>query len=402
MGNQQSNHVNTVDGGKMSETSQIFHKELEGIHTIVNAIVNDKNVFRNSEYNFLSKDVCSKNYMVLESDLKKHLKVELTSAGQTLYLIPKDSDSKYNKYEICQKIANHYIKILYILSLVKNVYNLEKYGEKSISGIIMRNVTVVDDLLQITFCAVPHKDYSKDISKAEYLDFSQLEGLAFFHSYFLDDDESKTYIDLMRRVLGHYTKSSIQKYLCESTHIASSKKQSDIVQTFQLLFETRYGEKLTCPSHLMSSISSKTGGKDISVTGVSVLKGLNGVKGKGPRRPNLLMKVAPNNPVLSSQYCNEKRKYLIQTNTVHGKKVLAQYHKMKANYKKNLDSIESILHELVIRQKDNSYVLRDLDKRTLDHLIVRVKETVKRYYIQSLFDYHVLLEMGKNTQNINM
>ena len=148
---------NTISGKLNHEN--IFEKELSKMNILINDIISNDDLFKNKEYNFLSQDVCENYQVVLEEELSKHLKLDIKSLGASLYIIPKhtdDTDIKLTKYkltkkEVCNKISNHYIKILYIMCLVKYVYNLEKSGDLSIAGIIFRNIKIVDDMMQIYF-----------------------------------------------------------------------------------------------------------------------------------------------------------------------------------------------------------------------------------------------------------
>ena len=83
-------------GNKISLAShKVFEKDLQYLSTMVNAVIDDKNVFKNNDYNFLSKDVCERHTLVLEDELNKHLKVSLQTVGTSLYLIPNnDSNNK--------------------------------------------------------------------------------------------------------------------------------------------------------------------------------------------------------------------------------------------------------------------------------------------------------------------
>lgn len=377
MGNQQG----TQRGSSVGTVGNMYPSELAKIHDIINGMLNEKDVFRNPDYNFLSQDVCAKNYMVIENDLQKHLKVNLTSVGQALYVIPKETDTRINKTDICKKIATHYMKILYVLMLVKSVLNVERRGEHSISGIILQNVKVVNDLLQINYCAVPQKDYSKDVTNAKYLDFSKLEGLQFFTQYFLSHQEATAYTRILRQVLNKSTKGQMQKVICDSSASTSH---------LQELFTKRFGEQLVC-----SKRSDETQHLEVGNQGspLHVMK---------PLKLDLRFQVAAFNPVFSGSYCMESHKLVVQTKTEEGAKVLRQYNTLVANYKRNLVNIEAILDRLVIKERGGKWVLRDLDKKTLEGIIMNAKEAIKVYYIQSLFDYHLLLEMGKNVPNINM
>lgn len=380
-----------------------FEKELEKINEIVNSMLTEKDTFKNADYNFLSNDVCTSNYLLLESDLKRHLKIELKTMGETLYLIPKKTEDNYkiNKSEICQRIANHYMKILYILSLVKYVYNIEKQGELSIHGIIMKNIRTVDDLMEISYCAVKQKDYSRSINDAHRLDFGNLEGLRFFTESFLDKEEAHAYVNILRRVFGKGTKGAIQRAICEYEQSMSNDRllqSHEFSSTLRDMFQKRFGDKPVCQyTGNNTSNIPKVPQKLVAQDNALLLKDET-----KQMRFNLMMDVSENNPVLNGRLCSEQHKIVIQTNTEHGKKVLHQYNVLKSNYKQNLSKVEGLLHQVVTKERNGGYVLKDLDKHELDQVVIKVKEVIKTFYIQSILDYHLLLEMSKNTPNINI
>lgn len=371
MGNAKSSLASSPD-------KKVFEKELEKMNTIVNAVINEKNMFHNRDYNFLSQDVCNQHYMLMESELNRHLKVNLAGLGEALYLIPKEEGShRVNKKEICEKISNHYIKILYVLCLIKYVYNIENAGDLSISGIVFRNVRVVDNIMEINFCNVPHKDYSKNLKDAYKLDFSKLEGLDFLTNYFLDPEEGGTFVRLLRRILSRSPKKAVEDKLCE--YIQHAELTPEHMKTLESMFASRYKQVMACPHGPM--------------------KEKQGV----PRsKINLTMYVEKDNPIFSREHCYEMHKYVIQLNTPGGKAVAAQYEKMKNNYSKNIKEVEGLLAVFVTKRADGAYILKDISSKDLDITIKRVKEAIKVYYLQSILDFHTLLDIGKSTPNINI
>ena len=57
-----------------SADNNVFKNELTKLNHIVTSIINDKDLFKNSNYNFLSQEVCNKYQIILEDELSKHLK----------------------------------------------------------------------------------------------------------------------------------------------------------------------------------------------------------------------------------------------------------------------------------------------------------------------------------------
>ena len=370
---------NTASNTSQIKTKHIFENELSELNAVVNNIINDEDLFKNKNYNFLSKDVCNQHYILMESELSKHLKVNLGELGMALYLIPKHDEariekSKVNKKEICQKISHHYMKILYILCLIKYVYNLEQYGDFSISGIIFRNIKIVENIMEINFCNVPQKDYNKQVSDAYKMDFGKLEGLKFLTQYFLDNDESSAFIKVMRSLLARSGKSQVKSAFCKyATHGAVSN-----IKELEKMYLDKYNEKLVC--------------KDTEDTPK---------EGKN-KRLNLFMYVEKDNTIFSKEYCYEMHKLVIPLSSSNGKKVNNQYKVMKENYKNNISNIQRLLNMLVTKNANGDFELKDVSQQELNDVIENVKTTIKTYYIQSILDYQLLLDIGKATPNINM
>lgn len=370
MGNQVSMYGDT----------NVFQKDLHNINQIVSSIVSEKNLFKNRDYNFLSNDVCNEHYLLMENELSRHLKVEVQNLGTSLYIIPKESEMTYqknniNKKEICRKISQHYMKILYILCLIKYVYNLENSGDYSISGIVFRNIKVVDNIMEINFCNVPQKDYNKSLKDAYKLDFGKLEGLQFLTQYFLDADESFAFVKVMRKILARSSKHAVNNMMCE--YISSGNKRTGHIKQLEKMYFDKYNQKLVCKQE-------------------------KPVTSGGKKKVNLFMYVERENPILSKEYCYEMHKYVIQLNTPYGKKVLQQYNVMRDNYITNIRAIEKLIDMLVMKNKDGSYSLKDINKIALDNVVFEVKDTIKTYYLQSIMDFQKLLDIGKNTPNINI
>lgn len=369
-------------GNQASRThgeNNVFQKELGNLNTIINSIISEKNLFKNRDYNFLSKDVCDEHYLLMENDLSKHLKVELQNLGTSLYIIPKNSEMTYektqiNKKEICKKITEHYMKILYILCLIKYVFNLESGGDYSISGIVFRNIKIIDKIIEINFCNVPHKDYTKSLKDAYKLDFGKLEGLQFLTQYFLDKDEAFVFVKIIRRILARSSKKVVGNMMCN--YVATTKPGIDHMKQLEKMYFDKFNEKLVC--------------------------GGAGAAEKGGKKTNLYMYVERDNPILSNEYCYEKHKYVIQLDTPYGKNIQKQYDTMTGNYVANISTIERLLDLLITKNKDGTFTLKDIDKHALDGIVFQVKDTIKTYYMQSLLDFQKLLDIGKNTPNINI
>jgi len=350
-----------------SKDKNIFQAELSKLNTIVNDIISDKDLFKDQNYNFLSEDVCSKYHVILQEELEKHLKLDITDLGAKLYIIPKEDDEKLTKYkltkqQVCGKISNHYIKLLYVMCLIKYVYNLEHHGDLSISGIIFRNIKIVDDMMEIHFCGLPHRKYTNASGDVHKIDFSKLEGMKFFAEYFLNAEESQTFLGILKSILARSTPQKVNNAMC--TYI--NKHGLSDLKHLEDLYALRFNKKLTC---------QRGGTLDIFIQ--------------------------KDNPVFLSEYCGAPMKIVLKLNTPQGKKVKAYYHQMHERYQTNIQKVHDILSKLV-EKKNSQFTLKDIDKRELDKIIHEIKWHIKQFYLQSIMDFQNILDMAKATPNIHL
>jgi hypothetical protein len=350
-----------------SSEHHVFEKQLTKLNTIITHIIDNNDIFINKEYNFLSKDVCDKYQIILEEDLAKFLKLSIQSLGTSMYLIPMNHatpESKITKKQVCEKISNHYVKILYILSLVKYVYNLEKHGDMSIAGIIFRNIRILDDIMELNFCEMPHKEYKNTGEVSYRMNFKKLEGFHFFAQYFLNPQESSEFVTVLKTILARDSASKTAKEICQTGNI----------KAYQELYKERFKKKLTCPSSIRKRSAVKV---------------------------SLDIFVNRDNPVLAKEYCLSPRKVLIKTSTRDGKRVLRLYKDFIKNYERNVEKIQSLLDHLVVKD-GNNYILRDIDKSKLDDIIYQVKDSIKAFYLQSFVDYQRMLDAAKLLPSIEL
>lgn len=381
-------------GNKISlATHKVFEKDLEYVSMMVNGILDKNNIFKNNDYNFLSKDVCEKHTLVLEDELNKHLKVSLQTVGTSLYLIPNNDSNnkqtikgtKLTKREICEKISNHYMKILYILSLIKYVYDVENHGDYSVAGIIFRNIKVVDDIMAINYCSMPQKDYSQKTQNFK-IDFSTLEGMSFLIDYVLSKEESKAFIDIVRSILSRSPRGIVRQQTC--AFLKHKRLRKEDIRKIEDLYYKRFQTKLECPA---DSSSKSQQGETMTVKEGDV----------SLKRPNLHMKVEKDNPVFLKDFCYNVKEIVVMMNRSNNKEVVEAFKSMQNNYKNNIKSIESLMNRLVTK-KGSTFELRDITKYELDDVINEVKSTVKLFYIQSIMDYQHLLDIAKNIQSIEV
>jgi hypothetical protein len=378
-----------VMGAKLSiPLHDVFKQELSSLNQLVTSILTEENVFRNSNYNFLSHNVCAKHTIVLEEELGRHLKIRLQTLGTGLYLIPTadtattSQGKRISKRDICSKISNHYMRILYVLTLIKYVYDLEHHGDYSIAGIIFRNIKVNDGLMSITHCSMPQKDFSHN-TKDNKIDFGTLEGMSFFVNYVMDKDEGKAFVDVLKAILSRSPRGEVRKTVCSM--LAQKKLNVTLVRQVEQTFKDKYGSELQCAN------------TSTTLTQEQQLQSLVNRK-----IPNLFMRVERNNPVFLKDYCYNVNDVIVRLDNANNKVVLSTFKKMQQNYKNNVSSIERLMDKLVIKTSSGQYELRDIGKPELDIIVEDVKSTVKLFYIQSILDFQNLLDIAKNNQNIEV
>lgn len=369
-----------ITSSKQTPSNNIFQKELKTINTIVTSILNENDTFKNKDYNFLSQDVCNKYQIVLESELSKHLKVQLADFGSTLYLIPSDdrvdSKIKMTKGEICEKISSHYISILYIITLIKYIYDLENHGDRSFGGIILRNIQIVDNMMKIIYCDTEQKD-GVTASKAGKMNLNTLNGFKFFTQYILNADEARVFMKLMRAILAKKPKGQIRTLICQSYDNRGISKEEFMM--LQALYERKYQEQFTYNKASSALPSSASGKKEID-TVVTVVK---------------------ENPVFSQPFCSAINEHSISLNTKEGKVVKKLYDEMHQRYRKNIECIFNILQRMVVKQ-GSEYMLKNIDSNELNKILEETKICVRRFYIQAIMDYHHMLDTSKNIPHLKL
>jgi hypothetical protein len=344
--------------------------QLRTIETIINSVLTEEDVFKDGFYNFLNEDVCQKYQVVLESDLNKMLKVEVKSLGESLLLIPREEEQKLleqknmKKNEICTRVANHYIRILYVLCLVKYVYNLEKQGELSIAGIVQRHITVTKNSLKIIYCKLEQKNLrapSGNYNDFLNLDLSGLAGLQFFVEYFLDKDESTLFMRTLRHLFARKSRAITKNDFCEIGQI----------REIEDMYQRRFQEKLTC------SPLGKSGG------------------GSG----GLTTTIEKDNLIFDNNWCYAMGHVTLPLMEKDGMMALKLYKEMKARYNDNVKDIHILLLNFVEKKASDKWVLKDMTKDQLDKSILMVKEKVKIFYLQSILDFQDLLDRVKTFPN---
>ena len=349
----------------------------EALQNIVNNILNEKNTFINPEYNFLSEVVCDQYQIVFEEELAKQMKVELSEYGSTIFLLPRKKIYRIPKSEICNRISSHYVRILYVLTLIKYIYNLENKGENSFSGILFRNIVVDDNFIHIKYCNSEQFDAFDQTAKRRF-NLNKLPGFRFLIQYVLDRNEGKAFLGLLRAMFSRSSKRGIQTQICTAFGDGTVSKEEMAMLSF--MFKRHYGEALQCRN---ISMQQRTPAVPEAHTAAHAYV----------NEP--LVKIEPNNPVLDASFCNlvDEKKY-IPKNSAQGRALMVGYKQMHEHYQKNLKDIEALVKEIAHCER-GTWVLNDLTSTKLDDIVANTKAHVRKYVFQTLFDYHYMLDIAR-------
>ena len=383
---------------KASATTDVFEPELRGLNHIINNILNEDNLFKNKEYNFMSRDVCNKYQVVMESELSKHLKVQLAGLGESIYMVPKEREplstgigkamKNQTKAQICEMISGHYMRILYVLCLAKHVYNLAGNGDGSFGGRIIRNVHVVDNNMSVMYCKSKQRD-GEERHKDFKINLRKLEGFKFFVDYILDDKESKAFMRIMRAILGRKPKAAVQAVVCMASQEGTmSPKELQVVHE---AFAKVYGEHMVCGKHsTVGHIQTPEG--DMSP----------GRKRGNHREVDTYVAVAENNPVLYQNFCTNIDKAIIDTTTKEGRDAKKLYEDIRKFMVANIATMQGIIERIVDKGSDGSYVLKNMDTKELDAIVQDTKSCVRTFFIRSVLDYQHLLDLVSKSTSMKV
>ena len=337
----------------------VFARELAVVTDVVNSVITDDNQFVRSDYNFLSRETCSKYTFLLESQLKRHMKLHIQELHDSILMVPKQTrvavgSHVIDKDDLCEVISAHYLQILYLVSLIKFVLNTEHGGDFSMAGIVFRNIRVVGDLMEIHYCAAPQKDYARADKK---VDLNSLQGMKFFIENFLSPEESQVFLQQLKMVFARTaTEQTVLALACRDTVLQLAD------------YETLYDLRAKC---------GKTN-KPRATTGAE----------------STLFHVGEMNFVLSGTMCMSRKKLVVQLNRA-SQQVKQRYQTLLGNYRGNLKEVEALLGELVHRAANGKYTLHNLDNDRLQSLIHRSKRVIMRLYLQPLIDSQALLDSAR-------
>jgi hypothetical protein len=338
--------------------NNVFKNELNNINILVNDLLNDKNLFKNDYYNLFLSNKCDEVTLINSKRLYRYPKFEVEKLNKSIFLIPNE-DLSQSKKEMCHFISMHFTRILRVIHIIKNIYNLENNGDMSIGGILLRNIHVKNNMIDILSCKSTQQEmgiYNGDNT----VDFSKLTGFSLFVNNFLTPSEKKNLIDQLSEIFNGYNKGKLKKMICRD--IVENKKHNNIHNT-----------------------TFQCGGK-------------GGDKGGG-KSSSVLIKVGPNNPILSWNLCAVRKK----TTAILNKDIMNQLKKFKNNYRNTLNEVLQIVNELcVFDEEKKQYMLYNLNEEQLVDIEQRLKQNIIIFFIQSLVDYKTILNVtNEHSTNIN-
>lgn len=337
-----------------------FKQEFDELNSIVTQIINnqEKKVFD-----------CSNYTLVLESQLQKHLKIELQDLKDNIIFIPhinhvSPKNVLLKKDELCKLISRHYKKVIEILSLIKHVYDLEHSGKNSLAGMTIRNIRVdKKNIMELSYCLM-----MQHFNTENFIDFKHLAGFEYFCEKFLDPIEKETFIFNTKMLFGRKKKEDLAKYMTCGDSLLTSDDYKNILRQ-----------------------NNKCDKKTKENFGAIIRKNIADDDKKN--RYNVTVK--KNNPVLHWNACGEKRIILIDLKVSTSTKVLKLYKTMTNNYVKNVNEVLKCVLLIVDNTNNKQYVLKHLDTETLNNIQTKIKKLIAKFYLQSIGDFHALMDEAK-------
>ena len=337
-----------------------FKEEFSKLNEIVGEILN-----KNEKVDI----DCERYTVILESQLKKHLKLELEDLKDNVLLIPHANHVAPNnklvtKNDLCKLISRHYRKLMDLLLLIRHVYDLEHFGEKSLAGMTIRNIEVdKNKIMQITYCLM-----SQHFDDNDFIDFKELGGFAYFCERFLKPEEREAMIHNMKMLFGRKKKSKLADYMNCGDSLLSQADYKDILR-----------KNNKCNKELHSRYKNHVHN--------------NVAEDKTTTRYNI--RVSKNNPVLNWMACGEKRVMLIDLKNKTSSHLSKLYNEMSNNYAKNVNNILKCVLEIVEETNKGQYKLRNVNSVTLNVIKSRIVKLIAKFYLQSIGDFHAILDEAK-------
>lgn len=320
---------------------KVFHQEFREINRMLSEVLNETGTFRENKYNMFVKGQCEAMTLVTEKRLKRHAKFELQGLKDKLYMIP-NTEMVETKRDLCHAISMHYVRILRLLHTVRRIYDVESQGDYSIAGILLRNITVREGLVEARFCAGPQEELG---TFDKGVDFSKLAGFRTFVDDMLSPQERSVFMGHLRELLNRADMRFIRKWI--DRDLLVSKREYKRVY-----------------------------------------------RGGDPKA--VFVKVAAGNPILSWQLCANQKSHIAKVNP----ELLRAIKQFRDRYRANMREIQKSIGALL--REDDASQLRDVNEAELDGIERELKRTLVLFFVESLVNYrHVLTVAQKYSVNRN-
>lgn len=349
---------------------------LERMHDLLKYVVDFESPlrarFKGERENDLAQEKCDAYMMITNGQLDSSFKRdELISLGKEVLAVTKTMDDA-SKAEWCKVISKHYNRMLALIRLVNAVHDTENNGEGSIAGIVFRNLYIRNNVMEIFFCAVPQDSQGTPVAGAAAKEL--------VHPYATEKTlaEQNVFVDF----------KSLRGVRILVENVLSNKEAQIFLQELQFVLHQSTGaefKRLVCNDQLVDR--------------EAVLPGVNceDVLGHLADKPVEYMLTVPSkNPVLDNRYCQMVRKVVVPISTVK-----TQYERLRVNYHNNLSRVFDIVDkELIERPTPKSFRLRNVEASQLDAIERKLKSAVVTFYLQTIADYHLLLNRALNEDHV--
>jgi hypothetical protein len=325
----------------MGASGSKFKAEREAIQNVVQEIYSKPNM----------QNACESFIPILESQLRKHLRIELIDVRDAIIMVPQgdsvDVKGKHRKkQEICEQISKHYNRVLDLVQMICNVYNIEGGVMKSIAELCLSNIYLQSRSLIIQRC-LNHRQVGN--SDPSFVDISTLAGL----SVFLDSLTTKG-----------------------DTGVLDSGKQDFLNSLRNLL--SNHDRPFCSNLYEIQNCKTKT------------------VQDSTETPATTFMRLHKRNPNLSDGFCynTEREDIVVRSDSPKWNEARRLYRKLHDDYAKGLQNIRELLQEILtnkgtLRSKTISITDKELSK--LEH---RAKEHIMNFYFTSLQNYYTLLDLA--------
>lgn len=328
--------------------------------------------FRGEREHDLSQEKCDAYAMVTDAQLSNSFKKdELIALGENVLAIPKTMDDA-NKADWCKVISKHYNRMLTLIRLVNAVHDTHNNGAESLAGIVFRNLYIRNNVIEIFFCAVPQDSQGNSVVGAA------AKEIVHPHAKGQSLTAQDVFVDF-KNLKG-------VRLLVES--VLTSKEAQIFLQELQFVLHQSSGpefRRVVCNDELVD--------RDALFPGVEC-KDMWGHLAEKP--VEYMLTVPSNNPVLDNRYCQMVRKVVVPISAVH-----VQYKNLRRNYHNNIAKVFDIVEkDLIERPTAESYRVRNLTAGQLDAIERKLKSAVVTFYLQTVVDYHALLNRALNEDHV--